>query len=249
MGSTSTTEAPWRSGLQGARANLVPGAVLQLVALALVLGYYREPAVHRALSRLVEVRQAAGLGFGIASTALFGAVVPLLYLHFSGRGKRGGHAYSALQGLCLTGFWAYKGIEIDLWYRLQAHWIGAGHGAATIALKVILDQLVYSPLFAVPVTVAVYQVVQAWPDWRGSLADLRAPGWYRRRSLQVLIANAGVWIPAVVVIYALPTPLQLPPQNIVLCFYTLILVHQMRSGAQPPPAPPGSAADACPVAQ
>jgi len=247
MESSATTEAPWRSGLQGARANLVPGAVLQMVALALVLGYYWEPGVHLALSRLVKVRQEAGLVFGIVSTALFGAVVPLLYLHFSRRDKRSGQGYSGLQGLCLTAFWAYKGVEIDLWYRLQAHWIGAGHDAVTIALKVILDQFVYSPLFAVPVTAAVYQVVQAWPDWRGSLADLQAPGWYRRRSLQVLVANAGVWIPAVVVIYALPTALQLPLQNIVLCFYTLILVHQMRSGAQPPPA--SSGADACPVPQ
>jgi hypothetical protein len=41
-----------------------------------------------------------------------------------------------------------------------------------------------------------------------------------------MVANMGVWLPAVIIIYALPTPLQLPLQNIVLCFYTLIVAYQ-----------------------
>ena len=234
MGPSPTNEAPWRSGLRGARANVAPGAALVLASLALVLEYYREPGVHRALSRLAQAREASGLGFGIVSTALFGAVFPLLYLRFAGRPGRGVPGYSIGQCLCLTAFWAYKGIEIGVWYGLQARWIGGGHDAATIAVKVFLDQFVYCPVLAVPVTALVYQLVQAWPDRRGFLADVRAPGWYRRRALPVLIANAGVWIPAVAVVYALPTPLQLPLQNIVLCFYTLILVHQMRGEASGP---------------
>jgi hypothetical protein len=235
MRSSPTVEAPWRSGLRGARAHLVPGFFLQLAALALVLGYYYAPGVHRALARVTEFRQETGVGFGIVSTALFGAVLPLLYIRLSRDNERPDSGYSGIQGLCLTLFWAYKGLEVDLWYRLQAHWIGTGHGPATIAIKVILDQFVYCPLFAVPVTVAVYQLVQAWPDRVKFLADVRAPGWYRRHALPVLVANAGVWVPAVAVIYALPTPLQLPLQNIVLCFYTLILVHQMRARLAPVP--------------
>ena len=230
MGSSSTIEAPWRSGLRGARAHLVPGVVLQLAALALVYGYYHEPFVHAALSRLVEIRRATGLGFGIASTALFGGMLPFLYIRYGRRAGRENAIYSWVQGLGLTAFWAYKGLEVELWYRLQAFLIGSGHDSATITLKVILDQFVYCPLFAVPVTVAVYQAVQAGPPWPQLLDDLRTPGWYRRRVLPVLISNLGVWVPAVAIIYALPTALQLPLQNIVLCFYTLIIAHQMRAG-------------------
>jgi hypothetical protein len=152
--------------------------------------------------------------------------------------------YAWLQGLGLTVFWAYKGFEIDLWYRLQAHMIGTGHDAGTIALKVVLDQFVYCPIYAVPVTTAVYQAAEAFPDWRGVRADIRAPHWYRRRVLPVLLANMGIWIPAVAVIYALPTPLQLPLQNIVLCFYTLIVAHQMRPDPAPPTVPSASGAAA-----
>jgi hypothetical protein len=221
-------EAPWSSGLRGARANLLPGAVLQLAALALVLGYYRQPDIHSALSKLVELRRASGFGFGMVSTGLFGGFLPFLYIHFSQRDRHGVPRYRWIQGLGLTAFWAYKGVEVELWYRLQAHVVGSGHEASTIAIKVFLDQFVYCPLFAVPITAAVYEAVETGFDWKQLFGDLRAPRWYRRRVMPILISNLGVWVPAVAVIYALPTPLQLPLQNIVLCFYTLIVAHQTR---------------------
>ena len=57
------------------------------------------------------------------------------------------------------------------------------------------------------------------------IADFRTPRWYARRALPMLLANIGVWLPLVCIIYALPTPLQLPLQNIVLCFFTLMLAN------------------------
>jgi hypothetical protein len=228
MESSLPSEALWRSGLRGARANLLPGVILQLAALGLVVGYYNISGVHNALTRLVEIRQAAGLGFGMASTALFGGVLPLLYIRFARRIGDGNPRYGWIQGIGLTAFWAYKGLEIELWYRLQAHVVGSGHEATTIAVKVFLDQFVFSPALAIPDTAAAYQIVDGRFDWNGLFADMRAPGWYRRRVLPVLISNLGVWMPAVAVIFALPTPLQLPLENIVLCFFTLIVAHQTR---------------------
>jgi hypothetical protein len=220
-------EAPWRSGLRGARANLLPAALLQAAAIALVLGYYRVPDIHAALTGLLEFRQRAGFAFGMASTGFFGGFLPFLYIHYSRRPGGGGPRYGWSQGLLLTLFWTYKGLEVDLWYRLQAHMVGSGHDPFTITIKVILDQFGYCPAFAVPVTTAVYMAVDAKDGWREVARDLRHPRWYRRRVLPILISNIGVWVPAVAVIYCLPTPLQLPLQNIVLCFYTLIVAHQM----------------------
>jgi hypothetical protein len=227
-------DAPWRSGLRGARANLVPGILLQLAAVALVFGYYHLPVIQRSLNRLLELRLAAGVTFAILSTALFGGMLPFLYIHYRRRAGSGDPLYGWVQGLGLTLFWGYKGLEVDLWYRLQAHMFGGGHEPATIVIKVFFDQFLYCPLFAVPVTAAVYQAVDSHGDWRGLAADLRAPSWYRRRVLPILISNVGVWVPAVAVIYCLPTPLQLPLQNIVLCFYTLVVAHQMRADSLRP---------------
>ncbi len=232
--SLPSTAAPWRSGLRGARANLWPGLALQLAALALVLAYYNEPRVHALLTRLVEVRQSAGLAYGMASTALFAGVLPFLYIRLecgiAGRKPQ----YSWIQGLLLTAFWTYKGLEIDVWYRLLAHFFGTGHSPATITLKAFFDQFVYCPIFAIPTVAAAYQAVRGRNRF---LADIRTAGWYRRQVLPILISNWAVWVPTVMIIYSLPTPLQLPLQNIIIWFYTLIVAHQTRAGsAQASPA-------------
>lgn len=217
-------EAPWHAGLRAARRLALPGLFLQVVALGLVLAYYRHAPTHEAVTALSEWHDEIGVVFGIVSTGLFGGLIPFLYL----RSRRGSRArFTWAGGATLTAFWAYKGLEIELWYRLLAAVVGTGNDARTIAIKTSLDQFVYCPLFAVPVTVLVYAWIEA--DFRvGAVAsDVRAGTWYRRRVLPVLLSNLGVWVPAVCIIYALPTPLQLPLQNLVLCFFTLLLAHVM----------------------
>ena len=221
-----SSAAPWRSGLRGARANLWPGLALQLAALALVVAYYNEPGVHALLTRLVEVRQSAGLAYGMASTALFAGVLPFLYIRMECRIAGRQPQFSWMQGFVLTAFWTYKGLEIDVWYRLLAHSFGTGHSPGTIAIKAFLDQFVYCPGFAIPTVAATYEALR---DRNGFLADIRTAGWYRRRVLPILISNWVVWVPAVMIIYSLPTPLQLPLQNIIIWFYTLIVAHQTRT--------------------
>jgi hypothetical protein len=40
-----------------------------------------------------------------------------------------------------------------------------------------------------------------------------------------------VWVPAVAIIFQLPTSLQLPLQNLVCCFYTLMVTFLTRPAA------------------
>lgn len=207
---------------RGMRATVVPGLVLQAAALALVLAYYHHSPTQAVLARLAAFRAETGVGFGVVSTGLVGGVIPLLYL-WSRRSTRS--RYTWAQGAGLMAFWSYKGAEIEFFYRFLAHVVGEGVGVATIAVKMSIDQFVYCPLFAVPVTVLVYGLIDSRYDWAPVAADWKAPRWYRRRVLPVLIPNLAVWIPTVCIIYALPTPLQLPLQNVVLCFFTLLLAH------------------------
>lgn len=224
-------EAPWHAGLRAARATLGPGLALQLAALALVIAYYRHAPTHAAVNALAALHQRTGLRFGIVSTGLFGGLLPFLYLRQRPATR---NRFTWAGGTTLTAFWAYKGIEIDLWYRLLAHVIGTSATAGTIVTKMFLDQFVYCPVFAVPVTVVVYDWIEAQFDARRVIADIRAGRWYRRRVLPVLISNLGVWVPTVCIIYALPTPLQLPLQNLVLCFFTLLLAHVMPTAPRGP---------------
>lgn len=218
-------EAPWRAGMRSARANLLPGFVLQLAALALVTAYSQHGPTRALLTRLAEWRTEVGIVSAILTTGLFGGLVPVLYL----RARRASRDhYTALQGAAITLFWAYKGAEVDVLYRLLAHFVGEGNDIATIAIKVAIDQFVYCPVLAVPFTVVMYEWTTA--HFRGSalMTDVRAGGWIRRRVVPVLISNLAVWLPGACIIYALPTPLQLPLQNMVLCFFTLLVAHQTR---------------------
>ena len=219
---SKSIEAPWLAGLRGARANLLPGLALQLFALVLVLAYYHHAPTHDAVDKLADLRGRMGVTFGILSTGLCGGLLPFAYLKLMPSTRT---RYTWAQGSVITAFWAYKGIEIGLWYRFLAWSVGEGTGPGSVITKMLLDQFVYCPIVAIPLTVLVYD----WCEHRFSgaalAAEVRAPRWYARRALPMLISNLGVWVPAVCIIYALPTALQLPLQNIVLCFFTLLLAH------------------------
>lgn len=230
----TSVEPPWRSGLRSARANLLPGLVLQAAALALVLAYYRHEPARLAISEIASARERIGVAFSMISTGFFGGLLPVIYLR--SRAATRSHC-SMAQGAVFTAFWTYKGLEVDAFYRLLARFVGEGNDLGTIAVKTVIDQFVYCPLLAVPLTVVVYEWALSGFNAAGVMADMRASGWLRRRVLPVLISNVGVWLPTACIIYSLPTPLQLPLQNLVLCFFTLLVATQTRRAGDAARAP------------
>ncbi|MDY7107501.1 MAG: hypothetical protein SYC29_02585, partial [Planctomycetota bacterium] len=118
---------------------------------------------------------------------------------------------------------ATKGIEVDALYRLQATMFGEGARIGIILPKVLIDQFVYVPLWAVPSTVIAY----LWRDCGYRLPALRrhlGRRWYRRRVVPLMLSNWGVWVPTVAIIYCLKLPLQLPVQNLILCLWALLVM-------------------------
>jgi hypothetical protein len=226
-------EPPWKAGVRGARANLLPGLALWAVAAATVASYYFWPAAHAAFEQLAVFRERSGFFYAIVATGLCGGFIPFLYLRAQ---KNPGVPYVWRDAAFLTLVWAYKGIEVDLVYRGLAHLLGTGHNPGTLLGKMFLDQFVYCPIWAVPSTLLVYVLREARYDWAlvGRRLDRR---FYPREVLPALLANMGVWVPAVLLIYSLPSPLQLPLFNVVLCFWTLILAHVAARSATQSPAP------------
>jgi len=219
-----------REGLRAGKANLGYGLALQAVALCLVLGYYYVPSMRETLQALSDFRQRVGLPSSMVSTAICGGLIPYLMLRlFAPPAMR----QTWRMGLLASAFWAYKGIEVDIWYRVLEAIFGPDADVATVAYKTLADQLFYCPTIAIPLTVLVYSLGQADFSIRRVVNDLKSPGWYSRRVLTPLISNAGVWFPACAIIYSLPTPLQLPLQNLVLVFFTLILAHLTAKSLEP----------------
>ena len=223
-----SSPSPLRAALQAARANLVPGLVLQTFAGAIVAAYYLHPASRAALEALAEFRGRVGMPFAIVSTALFGAVIPFAIVALT-PSTRGRYTFGQMGGL--TAFWAYKGVEISLFYAIQARLFGEGQDAFTIVIKTVVDQFIYGPLLATPLTWLAYAWAEHRFDTRALGQDLRRPRLYAERIFPLLVTSWVVWVPAVAIIYLLPTALQLPLQNIVCCFFTLLIIFMTRRPA------------------
>lgn len=217
------------SGLRGARANLVPGLVLQAFALCLVLGYYFAPGVADALKEFEAFRFRVGIPYSVISTAVFGGLIPWLYIKANPATR---NRYNFKQGTGLLAFWAYKGLELHVLYTGLATLFGHDNSFATIAKKVVFDQTLYGPLVAAPGMWLAYKWVEGHLAVAPVVASVRKKDWFLRELLPVIIANLGVWLPTVTIIYTLPTALQLPLENLVLCFFTLMLAHMSQTNAE-----------------
>ena len=201
------------------RENIKPGLVLQTLALAMLLLYYFAPPVRAGFDTIGRWKQDGGFAFSAVSTSFFGGVVPFLLMLFTGKiapEKR------LRLFLFYSLFWLWKGVEVDLLYRCQAIWYGDSNHWLVVAKKVMTDQFVYCPIWAVPTMMIFY----LWKDSDFNLGEvkrkLREVSFFQRW-LRILVSNIVVWVPAVCVIYMLPLTLQIPLFNLVLVFWTLIL--------------------------
>lgn len=223
-GLSTPTRHPLLQGLDAARANLAPGAVLWVAGLAILFAYYYHEPTHAMLGRVAALKEAVGVPFAMVSTMVFGGLLPLL----AQRLARPSVARASVREIpFLAVFWAIKGFEVDMLYRLQAVMFGGEVSLVAVVLKVLVDQLVFVPLWATPTIVLGY----LWKDsgYRFGRAYRRlGPQWYRRRVVPMILANWGVWFPAVAIIYCLPLPLQVPIQNIVLCLWVLMVMFLTR---------------------
>ena len=200
------------------RHNLLPGLILQAIAVALVLAYYFWPPSQPAFAFFTDLKQRYGLLYSLVATSLFGGVIPFAVL--LAKGELGGRLGREFAFYSL--FWAAKGVEVDLFYQLQSHLFGSGHDLSTIVAKTLLDQFVYVALWAAPGLALVF----LWKEQGFSLPRTRQRlnrEFFLLQIPAVTVANWFIWIPAVAMIYLMPPSLQIPMFNLVLCFFVLLL--------------------------
>jgi hypothetical protein len=207
-------------GLQAARRHLLAGVLLWLFGVSIVLAYYYWQPARTVFDQISQLKMAWGVGFAILSTSLFGGLIPSLITACNNGLSAARNFYLIWTNVLL---WGVKGLEIDLLYQAEARVFGADNQFSTIFTKTLFDQFIYVPIFGLPNVI----LFLLWRDldFSGKRFKLAmGPHWYRERILPILISNWVLWIPAVALIYSLPTSLQLPIQNLVLVFWNLILV-------------------------
>ncbi len=213
-------EAPWMAGMRAARANLVPGLIVQGVMFGLLLAYWFYPQTTLLLNRLAMVKEHWGYGYSAVSAIIAGALIPELLrvgLFQKGRIRR----KNVANLLFTVPFWCAMGMAVDGFYRIQAVWFGTETVFPVVIKKVIMDQFVYNPLFAAPVTAMLY-------DWKNRGYDCRELGaffttrYYRDVVVPTLFATWGVWIPVVSILYSLPSLLQIPLFGLALSMWVML---------------------------
>ncbi len=191
--------------LQAMRLYWPAFVALQLAAVATVVGYYSSETVRTVAHELLSWKQAGGMAFVAAANVLSGAVIPELLkagLRPPGRVKPG-----LADWIHLIALMAILGVMIDVFYNLQGTWFGAGRGIGTLAVKILVDQFIYTLFFAVPVIVAWF----AWKENGYSLtrtARKLRPALFAERIPPLFIPNCIFWIPSLIAVYSLPTQLQ-----------------------------------------
>jgi hypothetical protein len=179
------------------KQNALPRLALWTLALLLILADRILPAAHGIFQSIGMWKNRYGLVFSATTTAFFALAFYLL-------------------------FWAYKGIEVDLLYRLQSHWFGNHADLGTIARKVLLDQFVYNTLWSAPVSALAFLWKESAFSWTTMQSKLGSD-FFTFLVPVTLMSTWAVWIPAVAIIYCLSPPLQIPLFNLVLCFWVLVL--------------------------
>lgn len=215
-----TREAPWMAGIRAAKANIAPGLLVQGMMLAVLLGYYFYPPTRDWLDQLAEMKRRWSYGYSAVAAIVAGAIIPellrvLVFQH--GKLRR-----ANLSNLIFTiPFWCGMGLVVDVLYRCQAVWFGAEVTFAIVAKKVFVDQFLYNPLFAAPVTAWLY-------DWKnrgypsGVASEFFSVRYYLDVVLPTLFATWGVWIPIVCILYSLPSLLQVPLFALALSLWVIL---------------------------
>lgn len=204
---------------------------------AFFVAYLTHDGTQRFLATVAETKEQSGLAFAFFSYVLAAAVLPELLrilLFQSGRPAR----RNAVNILRAAPAWGVMGMIVDLLYRQQAVWFGDAATAASIVPKVIVDQLLFSPLFANPVMVAYFALCAGGFRaifWRRVLR----PAFYLEEVVPVQVAAWLIWIPGVTLVYAMPAPLQIPIAVLIQCFWVLVFTtvgSLISPDKQPPPA-------------
>lgn len=214
---------PLSLGWEAARANALPGFILQAMMLALLVAYYSSPATASALNQIAEYKRQHEFWFVVLAAIGAGAFLPELFvISFFQKGKVRAQNFRNL--LFTVPTWAIDGILVDFMYRRMAGWFGDVVTVSVVLAKICVDQFGYNPFIAAPGEVLVYE----WKNTGFSWESLRrAFTWthYRDQIVPTLLATWVVWIPLMAIIYSLPAALQFPLFSLALTFWVLLLTY------------------------
>ncbi len=208
---------------------------LQAAMAAVVAVYYCWPAGAALLSSYAAWQHAGGVLAAGLATAFAGGVLSELSLVYFQNGGR--WTWNNVEDM---GFkWALffvSGSIVYEFYGWQAIWWGQGATWQILLPKVLVDQFGYTVFWATP----FYALLIRWQTLRYSGSRLWMElnrDFVTERMLPILVTNWMFWIPAVTLIYSMPSILQTPLFIFATAIWGLLLPAVTRQERPETPLP------------
>lgn len=198
--------------------NLLPGIFLWIMAITICVSYYFLPAAQPVFEAVAALKVKYGIVYSSCATAIFGGLIPFLYFVAT---KQTGKSPVAELVFYLV-FWGIKGVEVDLFYRLQGMIFGTDNSLSTVVIKTFVDQGFYAPFWAVPTIAIAYLFKESGFKIKPCLKQIDKQ-FITLTIPTIVLSNVIVWLPSVTIIYLMPSNLQVPLFNLVQCFFALLL--------------------------
>lgn len=214
------------------KANIKPGVILWLLMLLFFAAYLTNPAFNAGLGRVSALKISVGYPFSFAVYVLSAALLPeILMIIFFQKGRIG---IKNLRNFIFVGLlFGVIGILTDIFYSYQALWFGEAGGLKSLLFKALVDQGLYSPV-ANFLLVSIFFLRENGIR-KEVIASILTLQFAIAKVLPVVVAGWCVWIPGVLLVYSMPTALQLPVASLILCFWVLIFTFV--AGPKEVPAP------------
>lgn len=204
---------------QAFKANVKPGVILWVFMLIFFAFYATNAAFSAGLGRVSALKLSVGYPFSFGVYVLFAALLPEIFkiIFFQKRKV----SVQNLHNLIFVGLlFGMIGIVTDIFYGYQALWFGEKDDLKTLFCKAFVDQGLYSPV-ANFLLVSIFFLRENGIKTAAMKTILTAE-FALIRVLPVIVAGWCVWVPGVMLVYSMPTALQLPVASLILCFWVLI---------------------------
>ena len=178
---------------------------IQCAALIFVVTYFLWQPLRDVCAQVATIQQNGGVWFAVVSNVITGVIVPeLLKLKFRPKHIPPLKVGEWLHRMLILG---WLGFAVYYFYLFQDRVFGVDSAPSVLLKKVLFDQLLFAPFFAVPSIVCLFILHEERYRLRRVLPHLTLST-YRERVLPLWAMGLGYWPIMLLFIYALPGPLQ-----------------------------------------
>jgi hypothetical protein len=180
---------------------------IQICALFVLLAYYFVDGAEAFFIQVADWKERGGVAFAAIATVVSAGILSEAFKRSLRKPNQSTPSNREL--LHQLVMWAGIGILVDWFYQVQSRLFGDTTDIGTLVIKVLCDQLIFTPLISLPFVVIWMLLYEKRYNLRAWSAAIRLP-LLSERVLQLWATVLSFWPVMLCIIYSLPGNLQFP---------------------------------------